>query len=505
MSPNFKNIFRFDNLTFLLAILVFGVTAYNSHGWYYADEHYQIIEFAGIKTGTHTADDMAWEFNARLRSTVQPTLCYLIFTVLNAVHITDQYHQVFVLRLITAILALLVIRLFIKRTEHLFPVESDRKLYHLLSYFLWFIPFISVHFSSETWSGLLFMLSLVVFFGNSRENIKPFWLGIVFGLSFLFRYQLGFAILGFVLWMIFIHKVKWDYLLKTGISFLVIVFLGFCLDSWFYGETVFAPWNYLKSVLESKGSGFGTSPWYFYLKELIFYPTPVVGIPLLISFILLMIYQPKNLYLWCIIPFVIIHSLIPHKEDRFMFSIIYMLPVILTQGYVILRKIIRNKKAIKVFGYSLAVLFIIVNGTGLAVMSQKSAGMGRMEISRYIHKTYGDENTNLIYCTRANPYRPWHGKYSKYYMEPNMIDRHIQNLCELDESMFFPDRINLVVLKKMELQNPECSKKIEQYNLSFQLQSIPTWIQSINKLYRGFKDEDVVLLYRYEGKEQESR
>ena len=40
-----------------LAIVIYGITAWNSHGYYHADEHYQIIEFAGEKLGTHDAHE----------------------------------------------------------------------------------------------------------------------------------------------------------------------------------------------------------------------------------------------------------------------------------------------------------------------------------------------------------------------------------------------------------------------------------------------------------------
>lgn len=54
--------------------MVFFITAWKSDGYYHADEHYQLIEFAGKILGTHQPEELAWEYNARLRPALQPTI-----------------------------------------------------------------------------------------------------------------------------------------------------------------------------------------------------------------------------------------------------------------------------------------------------------------------------------------------------------------------------------------------------------------------------------------------
>jgi len=58
---------RFHQLVLIVALLIYVVTAYFSKGYYHADEHYQVIEFAGLKTGTHSGSDLAWEYRENSR------------------------------------------------------------------------------------------------------------------------------------------------------------------------------------------------------------------------------------------------------------------------------------------------------------------------------------------------------------------------------------------------------------------------------------------------------
>src|SRR5690606_24752862 len=97
-----------------------------------------------------------------IRPALQPTICYVVFSALHFFQIDDPYSQTFILRLLTMFLALFVIRFFIKT---MLPKinENFQKIFIVLSYFIWFLPFINIRFSSETWSGLLFLLAFSVF------------------------------------------------------------------------------------------------------------------------------------------------------------------------------------------------------------------------------------------------------------------------------------------------------------------------------------------------------
>lgn len=483
-------------LIIIFAAFVYFTTAYNSHGFYHADEQYQIIEFAGLKLGTHSVSDLAWEFKAQIRPTLQPVICFTFLKIFEIFNINNPYNQACLLRILSALMALIAISFFVKNTESLIKKKPLKTAYYLVSYLLWFIPVVSVRFSSETWSGILFLLSLSVFFSESKNTLKPFLIGLIFGFSFLFRFQIGFVVLGFILWIFVYKHASIKYLFKIITALTLVIFLGVLVDSWFYGELVFAPWKYFKLVLESGGDGFGASNWYYYFIKLLSYPSFFVGAPLVLSLILILIYKRDNFLLWCILPFIIIHSLIPHKEERFLFPIIYLFPLALMEGYIIFETICRKKSFLKLINVLLITIFIIVNAIGIIAMGQKSAGIGRMEITKHIHDNYGDENINLIYCSWANPYDPWHGLPIKFYLEESIITQKINNLCELNDSLFQDDAVNLIVVRKIDKQNIECSKILNSDIINFEIQSIPRWVELINQRYKGFENHEILELHK---------
>lgn len=121
----------------LLSLLIYGLTAYNSLGYYHADEHYQIIEAAGLKLGTHTAKDLAWEINSQIRPTLQPSIAFVVIKFSHVLKIDNPYYQAFILRLLTAIIALLIIQYFIRNTEYEFSTKRLRQFYYLTSYLIY--------------------------------------------------------------------------------------------------------------------------------------------------------------------------------------------------------------------------------------------------------------------------------------------------------------------------------------------------------------------------------
>lgn len=481
----------------LIASVIYLVTAFNSLGFYHADEQYQIIEFAGVKLGTHQPNELAWEFKSQIRPSLQPVMCFIFLKILTVFKINDPYLQAFLIRLISALLSVTVITFFIQNTKDFIANKSTKTAYYLLSFFLWFTPLISVRFSSETWSGLSFMLALIVFLKNSEHKLAPFKIGTLLGLSFLFRFQIAFAILGFALWLIVVNRSQLTYLIKISVAFIILVFLGFLLDNWFYGEVVFTPWNYFyTNIIEGAASNFGTSPWYYYYTKILRLPTYFIGLPIILSFLIILLKKPKHYILWIVLPFLIGHSLISHKEERFLFPMIYFIPLILIEGYILLTNLIKKQIHQRIINYVLITVFLSINIVGIIAMGQKSAGVGTMEISKYIHEHYGKEKINLVFCSWANPYDPWHGLPIKFYSEENLSDKRINTLCELNDSLFTKDAINLFVIRKIDKENIDCFPNMKQDDFHFETQSVPNWIEKITTNYKGFNNQNILELYR---------
>ncbi len=492
---------RFHFYVFIAALLVYAQTAYRSNGFYHADEHYQIIEFSGLKSGTHTPEQVAWEYKAQIRSALQPALAYIQFRFLNFISIKDPYQQAFVLRLLTGILSLVVISFFIRSTLYLIK-PPNQKAFIILSYFLWFLPVINIRFSSETWSGIAFLAGLAILQRTFYLCNKPLvtnylFSGVCFGFGFLFRYQTALLLLGVLLWLVIVRGINLRYIAFLLLAFLFVTGFGIVLDTWFYNEFTLCFWNYFNvNIIEDAASGFGESPWYYYFTSIVRYATFPIGLLILLALVVLLIKRYKLLFLWIIIPFFVIHTILDHKEERFLFPVVNIIPVCLVIAYQEIRRIIPEKGQKKMRLVALFFLFLlaVINAIGLVSMACKPGGIGRMEISEYIHRNYPYQRKHLIYTKWSNPVNPWQSLPMLFYQEP-MRQTMINDLCHLHDSLIQTDAINLLTLRKKELEKKTCSVKIKRLGFEKELQSLPKWLEKINKYYNGFENNDIIVLY----------
>lgn len=482
---------NFQRLILIIALIWYSITAYFSIGYFHPDEHYQIIEFAGIIDKPETSKDLAWEFDARIRSAIQPMICYSIFKACDFFSISDPYDKAFVLRLITGWLAVLVIFTFIKSIKHSI---NDRywKLFLILSYFIWFLPFLNVRFSSETWSGLSFLLALS-FIIKFKKNYQTYLIsGLLLGFSFLFRNQIAFAILGLVLWLVFIKKESAkNIVFMTAAGFFAVI-IGFLIDSWFYGNWTFTIWNNFKvNLIDGKASEFGISPWYYYFFYIFRFSFFLFGMVIILSFLYLVYKRFNSIFVWIILTFIIIHSFIPHKELRFLFPLVNLVPVVFVLAIQNLPKITwmnPPNKFIKV----LMICFISANLIGAIAASIKPVGIPVIRIEQAILKMDNKKPINIFYIDK-NPFSQW-GLVTNFYDQKDLRF----NKLELNNQvkMYSADSglQNLLVVSIGNVQNPEVQKFIKNMNMKEKTRSMQKFQIPFLMIY-GFNTRNLLILF----------
>ncbi|MBU1008628.1 MAG: hypothetical protein KKD74_00705 [Bacteroidetes bacterium] len=491
---------RFHQLVLIVALFIYVVTAFFSKGYYHADEHYQIIEFAGLKTGTHTGDDLAWEYKENSRQTIQPAMAYMIFSVLEKLGFRNPYTKAFVLRLISALLALVVISGFV--TTSLYLVERPwRRLFILLSYFLWFIPVINVRFSSETWSGFIVVMMFSLIMDQEAFYRKQgFLMGVLMGLAFLFRFQSAFLSLALLLWLWLFGKMKPVQLALVLAGGLSMLGLGLVIDTWFYGKLVFTPWTYFNAqILEGMAAGFGESPWYFYFRELVLAPIWPIGLLIVLCIIALSASKPTSPLVWGVLAFMLAHTLISHKEIRFFLPVINLLPLMMVLAWQLFwQKLPQWKAGIprNLLRYGTAAVLILVNTVALVAMMLKPAGTGRMEITAYIARKYPHQPAQLLHTDWSSPYNPWESVPVKFYQQENVNDERFGPLSTLHDSLIDASRTNLLVVRKADLSSRSGTLKLQEFNAVKLRQSVPEWIVRLNRCYGGLDENEVLVLYQ---------
>ena len=493
MRSNYQSIIvYFTILTLYLLVII------NTTGYHHPDEHFQIIEFAGLKAGWNTGYDLTWEYDSQIRPALQPYIALVVVKSAYFLEIEDPYVLSTLLRGLTAFFSFASILFFI----HCFRPTIQKKYYLvfvLISFGLWFLPSINVRFSSETWSGLCLLLSVGLIQLNRQVKWHYLLTGVLFGLSFEFRFQTALAMVGIILWLMYVRRSGLKQLIYIILGSSIVILMGTILDSLFYGELVFTPWNYFKvNIIEDISSNYGTAPWYTYLSSILIAPTFLIGVAILFSLILLLIYDHKNILLWTTIPFVLFHSFVAHKELSFLFPLVNFLPVMLMQAYQLMGKKFRMNGSLKYIFHSLLIALLIINLGGLTMMLFKPAGNGSVLLMHYISSEYGNTSSLPIYCLKnRNPYVIGNAKGLKanFYTSENLIIKDITPAF-----LTHPKPNQLVVLPSGYVSE---GRMLEQYNYKIEKRGIPTWITEMNKLYRVFNEHAVPLLYTQNNHDEE--
>ena len=333
-APQWK---KFFFRCFAAALVIHLITAWFSLGFQYQDEQSQIMDFAGYKMGMVPLDKLSWEYKAQIRQGIQPLAVVALYRTLEALHIANPFLCTFILRIFSGLLGWLSVLLITREFCRRLSSEYWRRFLVLLSCFMWPIAFIQSHFSCESISGSLFFLGVVCLLALQRkeeEGKKNIWLlmgaGALLGLAFVVRNQTAFMIMGLGLWCIFIGRYSFKKIIIMVLPALLMVGIGIIIDHWLYGEWVFSAYRYFYvNLVEDKVSEFGVSPFYYY-----FYMYYIAFIPVISVFIMgLIVFSwfryPRHILTWICVPFFIIHSLIGHKEMRFLWPLIDAIPLLL--------------------------------------------------------------------------------------------------------------------------------------------------------------------------------
>jgi hypothetical protein len=302
----------------LAALAVLAVQAWVSDGYYHLDEYFQTVEFASHKLGITPAEDLAWEFQDRLRPFLQPAAYHVLLGGLAAAGVEDRGVALFVLRLSTALVGWAAMLLLWRALAPRVP-EHRRTWLLAASSLAWCLPFFLVRTSSESLSAPLLAIGVAaLLLLHRRPAIAGAAAGAAMGLSFLARYQVGFAIAGVVAWLLLVRRSARAAAACLA-AVLAVAALGLVLDRWGYGAWTLTPWNYLRvNVLESKAAEvYGRAPPWFYVTALAGAHAPL-STALLAAVVAFWWRARRDVLTWATLPFFVAHTALARKEIRFL-------------------------------------------------------------------------------------------------------------------------------------------------------------------------------------------
>lgn len=456
-----------EKLILITSCLLLLIATQFSIGFFHPDEHYQILEFALWKLNLLDQGELSWEFTEQIRPTLQPYFVCLMYKTLEFFNLTDPFFLAFVLRLISSGFSFFVMLHLYQSYKEDYKEQRLKNIFLYLCFLNWFWVFNSVRFSSENWSGALILLCLSYFKRNLKKDNKFYFnLGLLAGLSFLFRYQTLIMTSGLFLWLALMKKEKYSHLSSFLLSFSLLFSLNFFMDQTFYNEWTLSLWNYFKqNILLSKASNYGTSPWWSYFSLTLVKAIPPFSLVLIFSFLIYFFYKPKTIITWTLLPFFLVHFIIGHKELRFFFPIIGFIPIIICSALEIVNK--RYFKKLfesKVFLLTFRII-IFLNTLALGVVLFKPANH-LVLLYKIIYDRY-PKNTTLYY-TDKNPYQKTSETIS-LYKRNNLTTRPI-------------DQSKVTLIKKGDLIITNHKKPFQKTKIKIKevYTTFPKWILKYN-------------------------
>jgi phosphatidylinositol glycan class B len=203
----------------------------------------------------------------------------------------------------------------------------------------------------------------------------------------------------------------------TGV--LLVALLGFLLDTALYHQPHFSVLRYLTMGFAGDPSHrFDTLPWYYYPPWIIKYAIPPVGLGLLLALVILLWKRPSHLLVWCIAPYLLVHSFIAHKELRFLYPLADLAPLLLIAGLIELRSM--TFRAPKSITGSLIALFVLSNVLGSAVVMSSAAGAGRTKLAKALSEDRPTEGAMIAYVIK--PEEAWRISLPAFYLPEGMRD-----------------------------------------------------------------------------------
>ncbi len=359
-----------DNPTFLIRLIdflqaqnkiklvfLFGVflvlSALSSVGWLQPDEHARVMEPAHqLVYGFAT---LPWEFSQSM-----PLVSYLL-AVIHApiLFVTKSLHlsglqEAAVLRLFAGVICSTKIlsMYWILRSFNF----TGRALVMLMLLFVLgpYGPVMLVRTSQENYGVTALLASVAIFlhFKNITGKYLPaFFVGFLLALSVSFRLQIGVTalFLGFYMLRVFADRRALMFLLGCLAGFVPLAIVDY-----YTFKTPFLPaWNYFKYALsdEDGATAWGSENWYWYFKEFFTTWFPPLS-PLLLIFALKGL---KEFFLLqvLVIPYLIIHVILGHKEMRYMAPILPWIFIATALGFYSFR--FKGQKFCDYFFHKLAV------------------------------------------------------------------------------------------------------------------------------------------------------
>ena len=322
-------------LILCLAILFRFIAVIFGKGWGMIDDHFLVVESAqSWVDGFDVTYWMPWSpenSGPTGHLLLYPGFHFILFSVLEWMHITDPEVKMFIDRFLHAAFSLLTIIYGYRIAGKLGSRESAR-LTGLLLAVLWFMPWLSVRNLVEVVCIPFLMMGFwqIIKTDSLNNRFGRFLIaGILFGLAVDIRIQTFLFPLGIGLVLLF--QWRWRELLGMALGTLLpmLLILG-TIDLFLWGYPFAEIIGYIKVNITERGQ-YISLPWYNYFLVILGFLIPPISFFLFFGYLrtwkrALIIFVP-------VLIFLLFHSWFPNKQERFILPIIPFIVVLGVVGW----------------------------------------------------------------------------------------------------------------------------------------------------------------------------
>ena len=259
--------------------------------------------------------------------------------------------------------------------------------------------------------------------------------GLLWGLAFYCRYQIGFAIAGAAAWLLFIQRGRFAILVALTAGFVVACAAGTAADHWLYDAWVFTPFEYARAnLIEGKAAAFGVKPWWFYGGQILLYLVPPFSLVLFGLLGAAAWFCRRHVLVWAALPFLVGHTLIGHKEARFLIPITYALvPLLVLAADNLPSRVAATaaRWARSRTGRAGVRAFVVLNLAVLAVMTFKPSSETEA-VYRWLWQA-SEKEPITVYTVTGSPYNII-SLDLYFYRAPNVTVKRLQTIDDLREA-----------------------------------------------------------------------
>ena len=342
-----------------------------SKGYGFSDDHFEVVEPAQ----SWVNGERLWleDDEPPMHSILYAGAHFVVFYGAEQLGIIDPQGKMMLIRLLHALWSLLVVWLGYKITHQLSGREAASYVGLMLAA-LWFMPFMSVRSLNEMTCIPLIMGALYLVVARSKGSVF-FLTGILFGVALCIRFQCSHFLAG--VGLVLLYQKKWSQIAYLSIGTLASAFvIQGVIDLWLF-DYPFQSFVHYISYNSTGYKNYPQGPVYQYLFVVLGMLVPPLSLFLLFAFF--RSWKRSPYLFWGAIVFLIVHSIYPGKQERF---ILPVLPLIIILGTVGWREFMLQSsfwQQRKKLWRSLVIFSVVINLIALAIMTTNYSKKTRVE------------------------------------------------------------------------------------------------------------------------------